>query len=127
MNRQRDWIRKSASVFIACFPRARAQTLLVVLSTHIVSDVSNLCSHMAIIRQGAILASCTPRQAIAQVKDSVWEATVPREKVAALKSCCHVISSQMFDGLARVRVISKGKRPSEEFAPATPVLEDFYF
>ena len=100
---------------------------IVILSTHIVSDVSNLCSHMAIIREGAILSSCTPRQAIDQLKESVWETTVPREKVSAIKSRCQVISSQMFDGLARLRVISKRERPSEEFIPATPVLEDYYF
>jgi ABC-2 type transport system ATP-binding protein len=100
---------------------------VVVLSTHIVSDVSSLCSQMAVIRQGAILASCTPGQATDQLKDSVWEASVPREKVAALKSRCRVISSQMFDGLARLRVISRGERPTEEFTPATPALEDYYF
>ena len=104
-----------------------SENAVVVLSTHIVSDVSGLCSQMAVIRQGAILASCTPRQAIDQLKDSVWQASVPREKVAALKARCQVISSQMFDGLARLRVISKEARPSEEFSPATPVLEDYYF
>src|SRR2546425_9291997 len=100
---------------------------IVILSTHIVSDVSNLCGNMAIIRQGAILSSCTPRQAVDQLKESVWEATVPRERVAALKSQHQVISSQMYDGQARLRVISKRERPSEEFIPATPVLEDYYF
>ena len=100
---------------------------IVILSTHIVSDVSNLCSHMAIIRQGAILSSCTPRQAVDQLKESVWEATVPREQVAAIKSRCQVISAQMYDGLTRLRVISKRERPGEEFTAATPVLEDYYF
>ena len=104
-----------------------SDSAVVILSTHIVSDVSNLCSHMAIIRQGEILATCTPQQAIDQLKESVWEATVPREKVSALKSGCQVISSQMLAGLARLRVISKGERPSEEFTPATPTLEDYYF
>lgn len=104
-----------------------SENVLVILSTHIVSDVSSLCSQMAIIRQGAILASCTPQQAIGQLKDSVWEATVPREQVAALKSRFQVISAQMFGGEARLRVISKGVRPSEEFTRATPVLEDYYF
>jgi ABC-2 type transport system ATP-binding protein len=100
---------------------------VVILSTHIVSDVSSLCSQMAVIRKGAIMASITPQQAIDQLKDSVWEATVPREQVAALKSRHQVISSQMLGGLARLRVIAKGERPSEEFTPATPVLEDYYF
>ena len=71
---------------------------IVILSTHIVADISSLCSQMAVIRQGAILASTTPLQAIDQLKDSVWEATVPREQIAALKSRHQVISSQMFGG-----------------------------
>jgi ABC-type multidrug transport system ATPase subunit len=100
---------------------------VVILSTHIVADVSSLCSQMAVIRQGAILAYITPHQAIDQLKNSVWEANVPREQVAALKSRYQVISSQMLGGLTRLRVISKGERPSEEFTPATPVLEDYYF
>jgi ABC-type multidrug transport system ATPase subunit len=104
-----------------------SENAVVVLSTHIVSDVSSLCSHMAIIRQGKILASVTPRQAVSELAGSVWEANVSHEKVSALKSRCQVLSSQMFDGLVRLRVISKGERPSEEFAPATPVLEDYYF
>jgi len=100
---------------------------VVILSTHIVADISSLCSQMAVIRQGAILASTTPLQAIDQLRDSVWEATVPREQIAALKSRHQVISSQMFGGLARLRVISRTERPSEEFVPAAPALEDYYF
>ena len=100
---------------------------VVILSTHIVADVSSLCSQMAVIQRGAILASTTPQQAIDQLKDSIWEATVPREQVAALKSRYQVISSQLLGGLARLRVISKRERPSEEFTPANPALEDYYF
>ena len=100
---------------------------VVILSTHIVSDVSSICSQMAIIRQGQILALATPHQAISELAGSVWEASVSRERVAHLKSRCQVLSSQMVGGLARVRVISKRERPSEEFTQATPVLEDYYF
>ena len=103
-----------------------SDTAVVILSTHIVSDVSNLCNRMAIIQQGAILASCTPRQAIDQLQGSVWEATLPRETASALKSRYRVISLQAFDGLVRLRVISKGEQPGEEFTPATPSLEDYY-
>jgi ABC-2 type transport system ATP-binding protein len=103
------------------------ENAVVMLSTHIVSDISSLCSQMAVIRQGSILASTTPLQAIDQLKDSVWEANVSREQIAAFKSRYQVVSSQMFGGQARLRVIAKGRRPSEEFTPATPVLEDYYF
>jgi ABC-type multidrug transport system ATPase subunit len=103
------------------------ETAVVLLSTHIVSDVSNLCGRMAVIRKGEILASCTPREAIEQLEGSVWEASVPRESVAAFKSRFKVISSQTFDGRARMRVLAEGGTPGEEFAPATPTLEDYYF
>src|SRR6266850_6677265 len=99
---------------------------VVILSTHIVSDVSNLCSHMAIIRHGEIIASCVPQQAMQQLEGLVWEGTVQLEKVAALRVDHKVISSQMFRGQPRLRVISQKARPSEEFIAVTPTLEDYY-
>ncbi|HVG30818.1 MAG TPA: ABC transporter ATP-binding protein [Pyrinomonadaceae bacterium] len=106
---------------------AAGESALVILSTHIVSDISNLCSRMAIMRRGEILSAGTPREAVAGLAGSVWEAALPPEAVPALKSRLKIISSQRFDGLARVRVISKGSRPGAEFTPATPTLEDYYF
>ncbi|MCA1630637.1 MAG: ABC transporter ATP-binding protein [Acidobacteria bacterium] len=106
---------------------AAGESAVVILSTHIVSDVSNLCSRMAIIRRGEILAASTPRRATDDLAGSVWEALVEPERIAALKSHLQVISSQRFDGRTRVRVISKDVRPGEEFTSATPTLEDYYF
>lgn len=100
---------------------------LVILSTHIVSDVSNLCSRLAVIRKGSILATATPKEALEQLKNSVWEATLPRERASIVKSDFRTVSSQMFDGMARLRVISKNKRPTEDFTSATQTLEDYYF
>jgi ABC-type multidrug transport system ATPase subunit len=100
---------------------------VVLLSTHIVSDVSNLCGRMAIIRRGEIIASCTPQAALGEVAGAVWEATVAREQVAALKSRLTVISTQLFEGRMRVRVLSREGRPGEGFSPAAPTLEDYYF
>jgi ABC-2 type transport system ATP-binding protein len=98
----------------------------VILSTHIVSDVSNLCARMAIIRQGEIVASCTLQEALNQISGAVWEAAVSREQVPVLKSRLRIISSQMFEGRVRLRVYLKGERPGDEFNLATPTLEDYY-
>jgi ABC-2 type transport system ATP-binding protein len=103
------------------------ENTIVILSTHIVSDVSNLCSRMAIIRQGQILSACTPRQAVDELNGSVWEGTVPHEHLSTFKGQFNVIFSRTFDGQARVRVISKGQRPTENFTEAPSVLEDYYF
>jgi ABC-type multidrug transport system ATPase subunit len=103
-----------------------SESAVVILSTHIVSDVANLCSNMAVIRDGWIIATSTPRQALDGLKESIWEATVPRERAAALTSHCRVISKQSANGQARLRVISKAERPGEEFTAAIPTLEDYY-
>jgi len=103
------------------------ETAVVLLSTHIVSDVSNLCGRMAVIREGEILANVTPSEALRRLDGSVWEASVPRETVAAFRSRLKVISTQAFDGRARLRVLAEGGSPGEEFAHATPTLEDYYF
>jgi len=103
-----------------------SESAVVILSTHIVSDVSNLCGNMAIIRQGSILATCTPLQALDELKESVWEATVAREQAATMKLSLRTISSQTVNGQVRLRVISKSESPSAEFTPATPTLEDYY-
>ncbi len=102
------------------------ENTVVLLSTHIVADVSNLCSRVAIIRHGKILASNTPQMAVEQLEGSVWEATVPRENAQAVKTRFKTISSQMVGGQMRVRVIEKGAQPGPEFKQATPTLEDYY-
>jgi ABC-2 type transport system ATP-binding protein len=104
---------------------AVAETV-VILSTHIVSDVSNLCSRMAVIRAGEILAAGTPRAALAELDGAVWEATLTRERAAELKPRLWAISARAAEGGTRLRVVSPQERPSEEFAPATPTLEDYY-
>ena len=99
---------------------------VVLLSTHIVSDVSNLCARRAVIRRGRIVAATTPREALSSVAGSVWEATVERERAAVLRKSLRVVSAQAFEGRVRVRVLSPAARPGEEFAPAQPTLEDYY-
>jgi ABC-type multidrug transport system ATPase subunit len=100
---------------------------VVLLSTHIVSDVSTLCGALAVMRRGEIVASDTPRAALERLAGSVWEAAVPREQVAALKGRLKVLSTSLFEGRVRVKVLSRAGRPGEEFAQASPTLEDYYF
>ncbi len=105
---------------------ARENTV-VLLSTHIVSDVSNLCTNFAVIRGGQILAATSPESALAALEDRIWEATLPREQVAGLKATGKVISAQMAGGNTRVRMLSENGRPAEPFVAVTATLEDHYF
>ena len=102
-----------------------SEGVVVILSTHIVSDVLSLCSHMAIIRKGKILITCEPQKAIQEIANSVWEATISPDHVSELKRLHNLVSTQMIGGLSRVRVISE-TRPGEQFASVSPALEDVY-
>lgn len=103
------------------------ENTVVLLSTHIVSDVSNLCDRFAVIRRGEIVAATSTEAALARIEGRIWEATVPREQVAALEARGKLISKQMAGDGIRVRMLSENGRPAEPFAAVTATLEDFYF
>lgn len=100
---------------------------VVLLSTHIVSDVSNLCSRFAVIRRGEIVAATSTEAALKALEGRVWEATVPREEVARLEAKGKVVSRQMAGGNTRIRMLSENGRPAPPFAAVAATLEDFYF
>jgi ABC-2 type transport system ATP-binding protein len=103
------------------------ENTVVLLSTHIVSDVSNLCSRFAVIRTGQILAATSPEAALAELEGHIWEATLPREQVAGFKATGKVISAQLTGGSTRVRMLSENGKPAESFVAVTATLEDHYF
>ena len=103
------------------------ENTVVLLSTHIVSDVSNLCSQFAVIRGGRILTATSPETALAELEGRIWEATLPREQVEDVKASGKVISTQMAGGRTRVRMLSKNGKPAEPFVAVTATLEDHYF
>ena len=100
---------------------------VVLLSTHIVSDVSNLCDRFAVIRRGEIVAATSTDAALKDLEGRVWEATVPRAQIAGLEANGKIISKQMAGGSARLRMLSENGRPAEPFTAVAATLEDFYF
>jgi ABC-type multidrug transport system ATPase subunit len=100
---------------------------VVLLSTHIVSDVSNLCDRFAVIRRGEIVAATSTDAALKDLEGRVWEATVPREQIAGLEAKGKLISKQMAGGNTRLRMLSENGRPPEPFTAVAATLEDFYF
>jgi ABC-type multidrug transport system ATPase subunit len=100
---------------------------LVLLSTHIVSDVSNICSRFAVIRRGEIVAATSTEAALTELEGRIWEATVPREQVASLEAKGKVISKQIAGGSTRVRVLSENGNPGPSFVVVNATLEDYYF
>jgi ABC-type multidrug transport system ATPase subunit len=98
---------------------------IVILSTHIVSDVEAAATHIAIMDQGYLLRQCTPEALLGDVEGKVWEWSVPSAELPALRQE-HLVSSmtRRSDG-ARLRVVQP-QAPAPEARPAAPCLEDAY-
>jgi ABC-2 type transport system ATP-binding protein len=98
----------------------------VILSTHIVEDVEELCSSLAVIDRGEILLTATPEQAIAQLRGNIWRRTVSREELPALEREHAVISTKLKAGQTIAHVYAQ-QSPGPGFEPVEPDLKDVYF
>jgi ABC-2 type transport system ATP-binding protein len=99
---------------------------VVLLSTHIVEDVSELCTRMAIIDRGEILLEAEPLGAIEQMRGRIWRSVIEKSALAALEREHRVISTKLLAGRTMVHVYGDGA-PGPGFEPAEPDLEDVYF
>jgi len=102
------------------------QSSAVILSTHIVEDVEELCSSLAVIDHGEILLTATPAQAIAQVRGSIWRRSVSREELPALEREHAVISTKLKAGQTIAHVYAQ-HWPGAGFEAVEPDLKDVYF
>jgi ABC-2 type transport system ATP-binding protein len=100
--------------------------VVVILSTHIVDDVSELCTRMAIISQGELLLSGDPRQAIDNLCGMIWRKVVNPDALGDLGQQVRVISSRLQGGRTVVHVLSPDQ-PDHTFEAVEPNLEDVYF
>jgi ABC-2 type transport system ATP-binding protein len=101
------------------------QQAVVILSTHIVEDVSELCSRMAIINKGQIRLEADPLSAIATLRGRVYLKEVARSELAAYSASHAVISTKLLAGRTVIRVLAD--QPPAGFEPIDPSLEDVYF
>jgi ABC-type multidrug transport system ATPase subunit len=99
---------------------------VVLLSTHIVEDVSELCTRMAIIDQGEILLEAEPLRAVAELRGRIWRRVIAKEELAGMEREHAVISTRLLAGRTVVHVYSDAA-PGPGFEPAEPGLEDVYF
>ena len=99
---------------------------VVILSTHIVDDVSDLCSRMAIIDRGEIRLEAEPSAAVAGVRGKIWMRAVHRSELADYQRRYPVISTRLSGGRTIVRVFADSA-PGSEFEMSSPTLEDVYF
>lgn len=100
--------------------------IIVILSTHIVDDVSNLCTNMAIIDNGKILLQTDPGEIIKEFEGKIWEKNITGVDMESFKKDHKVISTRLFSGKTIVRIFSKNN-PDDEFKAVDTILEDVYF
>lgn len=101
------------------------ENVVVLLSTHIVEDVRDLCSQMAIISQGEMLLSGKPEEIIRGIDGKIWVKEIEKGELESYKAEHEVISTRLFGGKTLIHVY--GDSAPSGFAPVTPDLKDVYF
>ena len=102
------------------------ENVVVILSTHIVDDVSDLCPQMAVIAGGRILLEGAPGGLIEKTRGRIWTKTVDRDEVEAYRERYEIISTRLFAGRTVIHILSDAD-PDNGFAPVQGGLEDVYF
>ncbi len=102
------------------------EDVVVILSTHIVDDVSDLCPRMAIMGEGRILIEGDPQSLTQALNGKLWSKVIPTEQVATLPKSLPLVSTRMVAGKTEIRVMSE-QQPEGEMTLASPTLEDVYF
>jgi ABC-2 type transport system ATP-binding protein len=102
------------------------ENAVVILSTHIVEDVAELCQRMAIIDRGQILLEAEPLRAVAEIQGRIWRRTVARDDLPRFEQDHAVISTRLLAGRTIAHVYSDFQ-PGPEFEAVDPDLKDVYF
>jgi ABC-2 type transport system ATP-binding protein len=102
------------------------EDVVVILSTHIVEDVYELCPAMAIMAGGRILAQGAPAALMAELDGRLWGLVVDTDAVADYHTRFPVVSTRMVAGRTELRIIGE-QRPAPDMQPLQPTLEDVYF
>jgi ABC-2 type transport system ATP-binding protein len=105
---------------------AVAEEITVILSTHIVSDVSDLCNEMAILHQGRVLIQASPKEAIEALRGKIWAAPFSPSEEESYAKTERVLFSRLLHG-KRMLTVHSSTPPGPVFAAVEPSLEDLYF
>jgi ABC-type multidrug transport system ATPase subunit len=102
------------------------EDVVVILSTHIVEDVADLCPRMAILANGQIVREGVPQALTAELEGKVWRKVVSFEDARDMRTSLPVVSTRLVAGLVELRLVAETP-PRDDLEPATPTLEDVYF
>jgi ABC-2 type transport system ATP-binding protein len=102
------------------------ENTVVILSTHIVEDVKELCTNMAVINQGQVLLKGNPLKIIEDLEGRVYQRTIVKSELDTYKENYQVISEKLFLGKPIIHILSD-TNPGDGFSPVKADLEDVYF
>jgi ABC-type multidrug transport system ATPase subunit len=102
------------------------EDVIVILSTHIVDDVADLCPRFAVISKGRVLLAGEPHESVSRLRGRIWQRVVDRSEVQEVQASLPVISTRLQSGRTVVRAYGDAP-PAAGFEPAAPELEDVYF
>jgi len=101
------------------------EQVVVILSTHIVDDVADICTSMSIISKGEVKYIGKPREAVGLLRGKVWKKTITKGEEKSYKESYKILSGKFADGMVDIHVYHD-ENPGV-FEPAVPELEDVYF
>ena len=102
------------------------ENVVVILSTHIVQDVKELCGNMAIINKGKLLYAGPPDESLKSIQGKVWEKHIAKSELDGYAATGKLISNRLVAGRPVIHILSD-ERPGEGFSSAEPGLEDVFF
>ena len=102
------------------------EQVIVILSTHIVEDVTDLCTNMAIIHEGKVLYEGEPQAAISELNGRVWKRSIDKTDLARYEESFRVVSNKLVGGRPFLHVLAD-QSPGDGFLPTQPDLEDVFF
>lgn len=102
------------------------ENIIVILSTHIVEDVTNLCNAMSIICLGEVIAQGNPTDLVEFMRGKIWVKSIEKSEMTVYRNSFQVISTQLKAGKTQIHVVSD-TQPDVSFAPVEASLEDVYF
>ncbi len=103
-----------------------SEDIAVILSTHIVDDVADLCTNMAVMADGQVVAQGTPEKLKTALEGQIWKKVVVKSALDSYKAKYNLLSSQLSAGKVVIRVHAAA-HPGDGFELAAPNLEDLYF
>lgn len=103
-----------------------AENTIVILSTHIVDDIKELCTNMAVINQGKVVLKGNPLKLIDNLKGKVYQKSIQRGDLEAYQKLYNVINDRLFQGNPLIHIIAD-EHPHNGFTPVSASLEDVYF